>query len=375
MPTVPHHYDISADIMRYQGVADFSHGQSTKLGVLITNLGTPEAPTTPALRRYLNEFLSDPRVVEAPRLIWWLILHGIILRLRPRRSAKSYRKVWTEQGSPLLVHTEAQCNALRKVLKQHWGDDIEVAFAMRYGNPSIPDTLTQLQNAGVRQLLVLPLYPQYSGSTSGSTFDAIARDFIQRRWLPDLRVISHYPDFGPYIEAMATRIRRHWETAGRADRLIFSFHGVPQRYLKNGDPYHCECHKTARLLAEHLALGESDYLVTFQSRFGREPWLQPYTDETLKALPATGVRSVQVFCPGFSADCLETLEEIGVENRDYFLQAGGERYEYISALNALPEHIDALAALIEGNLAGWKVPDNTHVETQKALARAVGAAK
>lgn len=359
--------------MRYQGEEGFKHGQPAKLGVLITNLGTPEAPTTPALRRYLAEFLSDPRVVEIPRLLWWLILHGIILRIRPKRSAHAYRSVWTDQGSPLLVHTQAQCEALRQRLQQQWGDGIEVAYAMRYGSPSIHSVLTQLHQAGVRQLLVLPLYPQYSGSTSGSTFDAVAQDFLQRRWLPDLRFISHYPDFPPYIEAMASRIRQHWEQAGRADRLILSFHGVPVRYLKNGDPYHCECHKTARLLATSLGLDETEYLVTFQSRFGREPWLQPYTDETLKALPGKGVRSVQVFCPGFSADCLETLEEIGVENRGYFLNAGGERYEYISALNAIPEHIDALARLIEANLAGWQAREGNAEQRGRALA--MGAAK
>lgn len=359
--------------MHYQGDEGFKHGQPAKLGVLITNLGTPEAPTTPALRRYLAEFLSDPRVVEAPRLLWWLILHGIILRIRPKQSAHAYRSVWTDQGSPLLVHTQAQCEGLRQRLKQHWGDGIEVAYAMRYGSPSIHEALTQLQQKGVRKLLVLPLYPQYSGSTSGSTFDAIAQDFLQRRWLPDLRFISHYPDFPPYIEAMANRIRRHWEQAGRADRLILSFHGVPVRYLNNGDPYHCECHKTARLLAERLGLDTTEYQVTFQSRFGREPWLQPYTDATLKALPGEGVRSVQIFCPGFSADCLETLEEIGVENRRYFLEAGGERYEYISALNAIPEHLDALAMLIEDNLAGWQPSEGDTEQCRRALA--MGAAK
>lgn len=335
--------------MRYTGTENFDHEQSPRIGVLITNLGTPEAPDTKSLRKYLREFLWDPRVVEVPRLPWWLILHGIILNIRPARSAAAYRSVWTDAGSPLMVHTRAQCDALQATL----GDDIVVDFAMRYGRPSIPDVLQSMLDRGVRQLLVLPLYPQYSGATTASTFDKLAEDFRKRRWLPELRFVTHYHDHPAYVAALATSIHDYRETHGGADLLLFSYHGVPRRYLDEGDPYHCECLKTSRLVAAKMGLAESDYRVTFQSRFGREEWLQPYTDETLKSLPGEGVRSVQVVCPGFASDCLETLEEIGVENRDYFLQAGGEHYAYIPCLNSTPAHIDALAAIATQAMGNW----------------------
>lgn len=339
--------------MKYKGSPSFSHEQEDKIGVLITNLGTPAAPTTGALRRYLHQFLSDPRVVEAPRALWWFILNGIILRIRPARSAKAYRSVWTDRGSPLLLHTQDQEEALAERLAEQLGNDILVRFAMRYGEPSIDSGINHLLEEGARKLLVLPLYPQYSASTTGSTFDALARDFMQRRWLPELRFVTGYQDFPPYIRACAVQIQNYWKEHGKPDLILFSYHGVPQRYLHAGDPYYCHCEKTSRLLATELGLGEGEFLTTYQSRFGREPWLQPYTDETLKSLPPDGIRSVHVFCPGFSADCLETLEEIAVENRDYFLGAGGESYHYIPALNAQPHHIDALAQLVTTNLAGW----------------------
>lgn len=341
--------------MRYINTPSYSHQQTDKIGVLITNLGTPDAPTPKALKRYLRQFLMDPRVVEVPRLLWWLILNGVILRFRPRRSARAYQKVFTDKGSPLLFHTQAQANAIAAQLQQQHGNNLVVDFAMRYGNPGFNQVLDNMFKQGIRKLLVLPLYPQYSGSTSASSFDELARDFMRRRWLPDLRFVSHYPDYPPFIAAAAARIRRHWQQHGQAQMLILSYHGIPKRYLTNGDPYHCECYKTSRLIAEHLGLTPGQYLTTFQSRFGREEWLKPYTDETLKALPAKGVTAVQVFCPGFSADCLETIEEIAEENRDYFLQAGGQQYEYISALNAEPEHINALCQLITDNLQGWHV--------------------
>ncbi len=344
--------------MQFKGSANFSHGQPERLGVLVTNLGTPDAPTPSALRRYLAEFLSDPRVVEVPRPLWWLILHGVILRIRPRRSAKAYAGVWEPEGSPLLIHTARQAEGIREALKKKYGTNVVVGFAMRYGNPSIPKVLDEMQEQGVRKLLVLPLYPQYSASTSASTFDAISNDFRQRRWLPDLRFVSHYPDYPPYIEAMARHIEAHWANHGRNEKLVLSYHGVPLKYLLKGDPYHCECHKTSRLLAQRLGLSEEDYLTTFQSRFGREEWLKPYTDETLKSLPEKGVKSIDVFCPGFSSDCLETVEEIDEENRDYFMEAGGQRFSYIPALNATPGHIEALVQLIEDNLQGWTVPRN-----------------
>jgi protoporphyrin/coproporphyrin ferrochelatase len=341
--------------MRYINTPDYDHQQSDKIGILLTNLGTPDEPTPKALKRYLKQFLSDPRVVEVPRLLWWLILHGVILQFRPRRSAKAYKTVFTEQGSPLLFHTQAQRDAISTRLQQDVSTDLVVEFAMRYGNPGFDNVLDKMFQQGVRKILLVPLYPQYSASTSASCFDELARNFMRRRWLPDFRFVSHYHDYAPFIQAAADKIRCHWQQHGQADKLILSYHGIPKRYLLNGDPYHCECYKTSRLIAEQLGLTKAQYLTTFQSRFGREEWLKPYTDQTLKALPAQGIKSVQVFCPGFSADCLETIEEIGDENKGYFLQAGGERYEYISALNAEPQHINALCQLIKDNLQGWQI--------------------
>ncbi|MBV1787933.1 ferrochelatase [Marinobacterium sp. D7] len=343
--------------MKYRSVqgADkrYSHQREDCVGVLLTNLGTPDEPTPKALRRYLKEFLWDPRVVELPRPLWWLILNGIILNTRPRRSAEAYRQVWTDAGSPLLLHTRAQADALSNRFSGEKGLSVIVDFAMRYGNPSIESVIQRMQERGVRRLLVLPLYPQYSAATTASTFDALAADFTRRRWLPDLRFVSHYHDFPAYIEAMALSIEQYWQHHGRPERLLLSYHGVPERYLHSGDPYYCECRTTSRLLARRLGVDEEFCMTTFQSRFGREEWLKPYTDETLKALPGEGVKSVQVYCPGFSADCLETIEEIGVENRDYFLSAGGERYGYIPALNDRVEHIDALELLIRSHIADW----------------------
>ncbi len=339
--------------MGYKDSSYFDHKQNDRVGLLITNLGTPEAPTPRALHRYLKQFLSDPRVVEFPRLLWWLILNGIILRIRPRRSAAAYRNVWTENGSPLAIHTQDQADALRAKLTSTWGERLLVEWAMRYGQPSVESKIQDLLARGVRKLLVLPLYPQYSASTTASTFDALARDFTRRRWIPELRFITSYHDFLPYIEALATSIKNFWQDHGRPELLLFSYHGVPLRYLHRGDPYHCQCHKTSRLLATALGLEDREYLTVFQSRFGREPWLRPYTDETLKSLPAKGVTNVQVVCPGFSADCLETIEEIGMENRQYFLAAGGESFHYIPALNDQDIHINALAELIAKHLYGW----------------------
>ena len=357
--------------MRYLGQSDFSHQQSPKIGVLITNLGTPDAPTTPALRRYLAEFLADPRVVEFPRWLWRIILHGIILRVRPRRSAEAYSSVWTDEGSPLLIITKAQKSALASRLAEKYGDDVVVDFAMRYGNPGISSVIDRMLKAGVRRLLVLPLYPQYSGATTGSTFDVIAQDFTQRRWLPELRYLTHYHDKAGYINALVAKIRAFQAEHGQPDQLIFSYHGIPLRYLKNGDPYHCECYKTTRLVAEALGLSDDQYMTTFQSRFGREEWLKPYTDETLKSLPGKGVKSVQVICPGFSADCLETIEEIDEENREYFMESGGKSYAYIPALNDDSSHIDFLETFILENLQGWEVDTQSVEATEKAYQKRV----
>ena len=340
--------------MSFIGTENFDHDRQTpRVGVLLTNLGTPAAPTRAALRPYLKQFLSDPRVVEAPRLLWWFILNGIILNTRPARSAKAYEEVWTEGGSPLLVNTRAQAEALQSALTEQYGDQVVVEFAMRYGQPDIDRALQSLADQEVRKLVVIPLFPQYSAPTTGSTVDALGDSFKARRWLPDLRIVSHYHDHHAYIAALGASILDHWQAHGRADKLLLSYHGAPKRYLEQGDPYYCECHKTTRLLVEMLGLAEDEYLMCFQSRFGREEWLKPYTDETLKALPGEGVKSVQVICPGFSSDCLETLEEIEVENRDYFIEAGGERYEYIPCLNDSAGHIEMLAEIVRDNTAGW----------------------
>jgi ferrochelatase len=345
--------------MKYRGSPDFDHEQKPRTGVLLTNLGTPDAPEKGALRPYLKQFLSDPRVVEVPRLLWWLILNGIILNVRPARSAEAYSTVWTDEGSPLLFHTRDQAQGLQERMRARFGERVLVDFGMRYGTPSIGEGIQRLLDAGVRQLLVLPLYPQYSGPTGGSTFDAVAEDFRKRRWLPDFQFVASYHDQPGYITAVANSVREHWQTHGRADRLVFSYHGEPRRYLDEGDPYHCQCLKTTRLVAENLGLREGEYLAAFQSRFGREEWLKPYTDETLKTLASSGVESVQVVCPGFSADCLETIEEIGEENREYFLEAGGKRYEYIPCLNATDTHLDFLAELCDERLGPWLRHDDS----------------
>lgn len=352
--------------MKYQSQTAFTHKQADKIGVLITNLGTPQAPTKQALRPYLKQFLSDPRVVEVPKLIWWFILNGIILNFRPKRSAAAYATVWVDEGSPLLVHTKNQAKGLTDRFKQHWGDEVIVDYAMRYGQPSIESTIDKMLNAGARKIVVLPLYPQYCASTSGSTFDAVAADFTKRRWLPELRFINQYTDHQPYINAVAESISQYWEKFGKADKLVFSYHGIPKRYLLNGDPYHCQCYKTTRLVAERLGLEKDEYMTTFQSRFGREEWLKPYTDETLKSLPSQGVKTLQVICPGFSSDCLETIEEIGEENCEYFMENGGESFGYIPSLNDSESHLDMLYGLLNEHMHGWK---NTQLNEQDYSAR------
>ena len=324
----------------------YMHGAQEKLGILLVNLGSPDAPTTSAVRKYLAQFLSDPRVIEVNRLLWWLILHGIILRIRPSRAAKNYKKVWTDDGSPLIHTTKLQTRALQKKLEDRFRGHVIVDMAMSYGNPSIKVGLEGLRKAGARRLLVLPLYPQYSATTTAAVFDEVTRVLQGWRWLPDLRIINNYHDHPKYIEALASSIRRQWETKDRNELLLFSFHGIPQRYFDSGDPYFCHCQKTARLVAEELELKDGEWKVVFQSRFGREPWLQPYCDKTLQQLPADGVKNVDIICPGFAADCLETLEEIQMENRDIFLEAGGETFNYIPCLNDDKEHIAALLSLI-----------------------------
>jgi ferrochelatase len=340
-------------MIRYRGERDFRHGAPTALGVLVTNLGTPAAPTAAALRPYLKQFLWDPRVIELPRPLWWAILHFAVLVTRPRASAELYRKVWTAEGSPLLTISKRQVAGLERRLAGRGRLPIRVALGMRYGRPSIAAALAELAAAGCRRILTLPLYPQYAAATTGSTFDAVFDELKTWRWVPELRTVATYHDEPGYIAALAASIDELWRREGAPDRLVMSFHGMPQRYFENGDPYFCYCQKTARLTAEALGLPAERLLVTFQSRFGREPWLQPYTDETMKALPGRGVRSVDVVCPGFSADCLETLEEIDGLNREFFLHAGGERFRYVPCLNDRDDHLDFLAGLVERHLGGW----------------------
>lgn len=318
------------------------------IGVLLTNLGTPDEPTPKALRRYLAEFLWDPRVVDLPRPLWWMILHGIILRVRPARSARAYQQVWSDQGAPLLVIARDQLCLLHQQLDAIAPGRFHVALGMRYGNPSIASALAELKQKGVNSITVLPLYPQNSCSTTASTLDALAAALKETRAVPHVNFIADYHDTPAYIRALADSVREHREDREPADYLLISFHGTPLRYQQEGDPYYQQCLRTAELLAKELELKEGQWQVSFQSRFGREEWLQPYTDETLKQLPKEGVKRVEVICPGFSADCLETLEEIAVENRDIFVRAGGEAYFYIPALNSRDDHIAMLAGLIMG---------------------------
>lgn len=317
--------------------------------ILLVNLGTPDAATVPAVRRYLAEFLSDPRVVEQPRWLWLPLLHGVILPLRSRRSARLYQSIWTDQGSPLAVGTAN----LARALQQQIGDGVVVAHAMRYQRPSIDAVLGELAAKGLRRLLVIPLFPQYSATTTASVFDAIAERFRCWRRLPDFRFVSDFHDDPGYVDALASSIREHWRQHGKAQRMLLSFHGIPQRYVRNGDPYAAQVQATAEALRQCLGVPADEWLVTFQSRVGREPWLAPYTDEVLRQLPKQGVLSVQVVCPGFSIDCLETLEEIAVTNRELFEQSGGERYDYIPCLNDRHDHVAMLASLARRHLHDW----------------------
>ena len=323
------------------------------LGVLAINLGTPDAPTPSALRRYLGQFLWDPRVVEMARLPWWLILNGIILRTRPRRSAKLYAKVWREKGSPLLDIALRQRDALQTELDRRTERPTKVALGMRYGTPSIAAALEELANAGCTRIVALPLYPQYSATTTASSFDALFDELKRWRRQPELRLVADYHDHPAYLDALANSIREHWEGSGRGGKLLFSFHGIPLRYHQGGDPYPLQCRATAEGVAERLGLDTQSWALTFQSRLGKEEWLRPYTDETLTEWPDQGIKRADVLCPGFSADCLETLEEIADENRETFLRAGGEAYHYIPALNDRPDHIAALAEIVLHHTRGW----------------------
>ncbi|MDQ6916272.1 MAG: ferrochelatase [Pseudomonadota bacterium] len=361
---------------RYRSPPSFAHDRPPRLGVLLINLGTPEAPTTAAVRRYLAQFLSDPRVVEIPRALWSPLLHGVILNTRPARSAQKYATIWTKDGSPLLVHSLRQKTLLQGYLGQRLkdaglpSDFADVALGMRYGEPSIGSAMAKLEADGCDRVLVLPLYPQYSASTTASALDAV-HDFARtQRRMPALRVVDAYHDDCGYIGALVQSVNEYWVKNGRPDKLLFSFHGVPRRTLELGDPYHCHCQKTARLVATELGLKKEQSLVTFQSRFGRAQWLTPYTQPTLVAMAKDRVGRIDVVCPGFVSDCLETLEEIAQEGQAAFLKAGGGQFHYIPCLNERPAWIAALADLAIRNLGGWLEPPPEAAARDATLARA-----
>ena len=335
---------------------DPKHGQIPGVGVLVVNLGTPEAPTAKALRPYLRQFLWDPRVIELSRPVWWLILHLFVLTFRPKNSAKLYAKIWTDKGSHLRLYSQSIARKIEARLQQGYGNPLHVALGMTYGNPSIPQALAELRDKGCWRIFVLPLYSHYSSSSTGASFDAVMKELMTWRRVPEIRTIHQFHDDPALIRALAASIREYWDEHGEPDKLVTSYHGIPKRYFLNGDPYHCQCHKTTRLIAEELGLPKERYEVTFQSLFGREEWLQPYTDVTLEAMAASGIGRVDVVCPGFSVDCLETIDEIGRENREVFMEAGGKEYHFIPCLNDRDEHVDALADLVRNNLGGWVTP-------------------
>ena len=338
--------------MRFRPEPAHQHGQPARTGVLLCNLGTPDEPTAAATRRYLAEFLSDPRVVEIPPAAWKPILHGVILRTRPAKSAAKYQQIWLPEGSPLMVWSRKQATMLRGYLGER-GHDVSVRLAMRYGNPSIASQLNELKARGCTRILVVPLYPQYSGTTTASVIDAVGAWARGVRHVPELRFVNRFHDDPGYIRALTRVMHQHWQAHGRPDKLVMSFHGVPERTLTLGDPYHCECLKTARLLAERLALKDGEWVVSFQSRFGKAKWLEPATQTVLEQLGRAGTPRVDVVCPGFVADCLETLEEIAMEGRDAFKAAGGQEFHYVPCLNDNPTWLAALAEIVQDHLQGW----------------------
>lgn len=356
--------------MQYHAKEKFEHGAQPATGVLLANLGTPDAPTPAALRKYLKQFLSDPRIVEPPppRWVWWLILNGIILTFRPKSSARLYQNIWTDEGSPLLIHSQRVRDGLEAELREQIGGPVHVALGMSYGEPSIARALRELREKNCQRILVLPLFPQYSSTTTGAIFDVVVRELTAWRWVPGLRMIDCYHDQPAYIASLAASIREHWARQGEPERILFSFHGIPQRYFHAGDPYHCHCQKTARLLGEALGIEPPRYAVGFQSQFGREPWLQPYTEETLRSWGKEGVLS-DVICPGFACDCLETLEEINITYREAYEEAGKGKLRYIPCLNERSDHVDALAQLARQHLQGW-CSDATEWDESASQARA-----
>ena len=339
-------------MVKYIGEKDYEHGSKEQIGVLITNLGTPDAPNKKELKVYLNQFLSDPRVIELPKILWQIILKLVILQIRPSKSAEAYKQIWTDKGSPLLDIANRQLNKIQSSFSSK-NENIVFEVGMRYGNPSIPDALLKLQKKQVRRLLVLPMYPQYCAATTGSTFDEVTNVLQKWRWIPEMRFINQYFEEKNYIEALSNSIKSFWKKTSKPQKIIFSYHGIPKRYLTNGDPYHCFCLKTTRLVKENMGLSDDEIMTTFQSRFGREEWLKPYTSETLKELPKQGIKNIHIISPGFSSDCLETLEELEEENKEYFMESGGENYHYIPCLNDHDDHIDVFVNLIKKHTQGW----------------------
>jgi ferrochelatase len=362
--------------MSYQIEPTFTHGTPVKTGILLMNLGTPDAPTPSAVRTYLKEFLSDPRVVEIPKLVWWFILNGIILNVRPKKSAAKYAAIWLKEGSPLRVYTAKQAVLLQGYLSLRTKAPYVVEYAMRYGNPSIPAALAKLKAQNCQRILLVPLYPQYAASTTATALDVAFSEFQQTRNAPAIRTIKNFHDDPRYIQALAKNVRDYWTLQGRPDVLVMSFHGLPKYTLEKGDPYHCECLKTGRLLAQELKLKPEEYRVSFQSRFGKAEWIKPYTTATLKELGAQKKARVDVVCPGFVADCLETLEEIAMEGKEDFQHAGGGEYHYIPCLNDRDDWIHALTGLVWDNLQGWLIePNAAELEQNRLRALAAGAGR
>ena len=365
----------------YNPEPPYSHGDQLKVGILLANLGTPDAPTGEALRPYLRQFLSDTRVVEIPQAIWWFILNCIILVIRPKKSAAKYAQVWMKEGSPLMVHAQKQTQLLRGFLAQKIKSPFVVELGMSYGNPSMKSAINKLKAQHCDRILVFPLYPQYAASSSASAFDAVWRVLLKMRNMPGIRTIRCYHDHPAYIAALASSVKAHWEINGKPTKLVMSFHGVPKVHLTSGDPYHCTCHKTGRLLAEALGLSKDEYLIAFQSRFGKQEWLKPYLASTLEALGKAKTARIDVICPGFSADCLETLEEIAMEGKEIFTHAGGGEYHYIPALNENDAWIHAMTEIALENLQGWVSSDwnveqaKKDAEMTKLRAQSLGASQ
>ena len=352
-----------------------THGNTQTTGIILVNLGTPEKPTTSSVRKYLAEFLSDQRVVEIPRLLWFIILHFFILPFRPRQTAKKYRTIWTEEGSPLRVNTKNLAVAIAKSLRKTTKSPLIVDYAMRYGKPSFDYVIAQQKKKNVKNVLVVPLYPQYSSSTTGSVFDTIGQAFRKMRNIPNIRFLRSFHDHPAYIDACAAIIEQFWRENGFPSKLILSFHGVPKFSLLAGDPYHCECHKTARLIAEKLDFDDTKIIPSFQSRFGRAEWLKPYTIDVMKLLGEAKTERVDVFCPGFTSDCLETLEEIKIENKDEFLTAGGKSFNFIPCLNISDYWITGLDQIVRDNIEGWVSsdydPEKAVLQAEKSKERAI----